>query len=162
MSTKKTRSRASKHQIPAIRLADPFYEREIERYESPLPSREYVLQLLTDAGCPVDADAFAEQLHITEDERDLFQRRLGAMQRDGQLMLNRKRQLCLPDKLDLIKGRVEGHPDGFGFVVPEEGGDDLYLSPKEMHRVLHGDKVLVRVAGFDKRGRREAKIVGVL
>ncbi|OYW14626.1 MAG: ribonuclease R [Hydrogenophilales bacterium 12-64-6] len=162
MPGKKSRSRASKHQIPAIRLADPFYERETERYESPLPSREYILQLLTDAGCPVDADAFAEQLHITEDERDLFQRRLGAMQRDGQLMLNRKRQLCLPDKLDLIKGRVEGHPDGFGFVVPEEGGDDLYLSPKEMHRVLHGDKVLVRVAGFDKRGRREAKIVEVL
>jgi ribonuclease R len=143
-------------------LADPFYEREIERYESPLPSREYVLQLLTDAGCPVDADAFAEQLQITEAEYDLFQRRLGAMQRDGQLMLNRKRQLCLPEKLDLIKGRVEGHPDGFGFVVPEEGGDDLYLSPREMHRVLHGDKVLVRVAGFDRRGRREAKIVEVL
>ena len=162
MPTKKTRSRAGKHQIPAIRLADPFYEREIERYESPLPSREYILQLLTEAGCPVEADAFAEQLQITEDEFELFQRRLGAMQRDGQLMINRKRQLCLPDKLDLIKGRVEGHPDGFGFVVPEEGGDDLYMSPKEMHRVLHGDKVLVRVAGLDRRGRREAKIVEVL
>jgi ribonuclease R len=162
LSTNKSRSRAAKHQIPAIRLADPFYEREIERYESPLPSREYILQLLAEAGCPVDADAFAEQLKITDDERELFQRRLGAMQRDGQLMLNRKRLLCLPDKLDLIKGRVEGHPDGFGFVSPEDGGDDLFLSPKEMHRVLHGDKVLVRVAGFDRRGRREGKIVEVL
>jgi len=162
LSTTKSRSRANKHEIPAIRRADPFYEREIERYESPLPSREYILQLLTEAGCPVDTDAFAEQLQISEDEFELFQRRLGAMQRDGQLMLNRKRQLCLPDKLDLIKGRVEGHPDGFGFVVPEEGGDDLYLSPKEMHRVLHGDRVMVRVAGFDRRGRREAKIVEVL
>jgi len=162
MTPKKSPGRSGKNKIPAIRLADPFYEREVERYESPLPSREYVLQLVAEAGCPVDVDAFSEQLHITESERDLFQRRLGAMQRDGQLVLNRKRQLCLPDKLDLIKGRVEGHPDGFGFVVPEEGGDDLYLSPKEMHRVLHGDKVLVRVAGFDRRGRREAKIVEVL
>ena len=59
MSTTKSRSRANKHKIPAIRQADPFYEREIERYESPLPSREYILQLLTEAGCPVDADAFA-------------------------------------------------------------------------------------------------------
>lgn len=158
----KSRSRAGKQKLPAIRLADPFYAREVERYESPLPSREYILQLLAEAGCPVDVDAFAEQLHITEDEYELFQRRLGAMQRDGQLMINRKRQLCLPEKLDLIKGRVEGHPDGFGFVVPDEGGDDLYLSPKEMHRVLHGDRVLVRVAGFDRRGRREAKIVEVL
>jgi ribonuclease R len=162
LSTNKSNSRSAKHKIPAIRLADPFYEREIERYESPLPSREYILQLLTEAGCPVDADALAEQLKITDDERELFQRRLGAMQRDGQLMLNRKRLLCLPDKLDLIKGRVEGHPDGFGFVSPDDDGDDLFLSPKEMHRVLHGDKVLVRVAGFDRRGRREAKIVEVL
>jgi ribonuclease R len=163
MSSNKSRGRGSKHKVPAIRLADPFYEREIERYESPLPSREYVLQLLGEAGCPVDVDAFAQQLHITDDEYELFQRRLGAMQRDGQLMLNRKRQLCLPEKLDLIKGRVEGHPDGFGFVSPEEGGgDDLFLSPKEMHRVLHGDRVLVRVAGFDRRGRREGKIVEVL
>ena len=120
MSTKKGRGRGNKHKIPAIRLADPHYAREVERYESPLPSREYILQLLTEAGCPVDVEAFAEQLHITEAEYELFQRRLGAMQRDGQLMLNRKRQLCLPDKLDLIKGRVEGHPDGFGFVVPDE------------------------------------------
>ena len=162
MSTKKPRSRASTPKIPAIRLADPFYDREVERYDAPLPSREYILQLITEAGCPVDAEAFAEQLLITEDEFELFQRRLGAMHRDGQLMINRKRQLCLPDKLDLIKGRVEGHPDGFGFVAPDEGGGDLFLSAKEMHRVLHGDRVLVRVAGLDKRGRREGKIVEVL
>ena len=162
MTTSKSRNRGSKNTIPAIRLADPFYEREVERYDAPLPSREYILQLITEAGCPVDVDAFSEQLQITEDEIELFQRRLGAMQRDGQLMLNRKRQLCIPDKLDLIKGRVEGHPDGFGFVAPDEGGGDLFLSPKEMHRVLHGDKVLVRIAGFDKRGRREGKIVEVL
>lgn len=167
MSTKPTRSKPSRSRakapaIPAIRLADPYLERERERYTSPLPSREYILQLLTEAGCPVDVEAFAETLAITEAEYELFQRRLAAMQRDGQIMLNRKRQLCLADKLDLIRGRVEGHPDGFGFVVPEEGGEDLFLSPKEMHRVFHGDRVLARVAGFDRRGRREAKIVEVL
>ncbi|HMM46488.1 MAG TPA: ribonuclease R [Thiobacillaceae bacterium] len=162
MPSKKSRNRAGKHKLPAIRLADPFYEREVERYEAPLPSREYILQLLTEAGHPVDVDAFVDQLHITDGEYELFQRRLGAMQRAGQLMINRKRQLCLPDKLDLIKGRVEGHHDGFGFVVPDDGGDDLYLPSKEMHRVLHGDHVLVRAAGFDRRGRREAKIVEVL
>ena len=162
MPTKTPRSRSTKAKINPIRRADPFYERECERYDAPLPSREYILQLLTEAGCPVDVDAFSQQLSITEAEQELFQRRLGAMQRDGQLMLNRKKQLCLPDKLDLIKGTVEGHPDGFGFVAPEDGGDDLFLSPKEMHRVLHGDRVLVRVAGFDRRGRREGKIVEVL
>lgn len=162
MSTKKPRKGANKSSLSAIRRADPFFERERERYESPLPSREYILQLLGEAGCPVDVEAFMAKLGITEAERDLFQRRLAAMQRDGQLVINRKGQLCLPEKIDLIRGRVEGHPDGFGFIVPEDGSDDLYLSPKEMHRVLHGDRVLIRVSGLDRRGRREAKIVEVL
>ena len=96
MPTKTSRSRSTKAKTDAIRRADPFYERECERYDAPLPSREYILQLLTEAGCPVDVDAFTQQLAITEAEQELFQRRLGAMQRDGQLMLNRKKQLCLP------------------------------------------------------------------
>jgi ribonuclease R len=162
LSTKKPRKSACKTTLPAIRRADPYFERECERYESPLPSREYILQLLGEAGCPVDVEEFMQRLAISEAERDLFQRRLAAMQRDGQLVINRKGQLCLPEKIDLIRGRVEGHPDGFGFVVPDDGSDDLFLSPKEMHRVLHGDRVLVRVSGFDRRGRREAKIVEVL
>ena len=76
MPTKKSRSRASKHKIPAIRLADPFYDREVERYESPLPSREYILQLITEAGCPVDVDAFTEQLAITRRASNLLMRDL--------------------------------------------------------------------------------------
>src|SRR5512139_3208973 len=77
-------------------------------------------------------------------------------------MQNRREEWCLPTKLDLIRGKVEGHPDGFGFVVPDEGGEDLFLSPKEMHQVLHGYKVLARISGVDRRGRPEGKIVEVL
>jgi ribonuclease R len=84
------------------------------------------------------------------------------MARDGDLMQNRREEWCLPSKLDLIRGKVQGHPDGFGFVVPDEGGDDLFLSPKEMHQVLHGDRVLARISGIDRRGRPEGKIVEIL
>jgi ribonuclease R len=101
-------------------------------------------------------------LHIEPEEEDLFSRRLRAMERDGQIMRNRKRAICVADKLDLVKGKVQGHPDGFGFLIPEDGRADMFLSEKEMHQVLHGDVVMVRQSGVDRRGRPEAKIIEVL
>ena len=132
------------------------------KYGQPLPSREYIQQVLENEGKPLSFGALAGLLSIKEEELILFQRRLGAMARDGQLMQNRRDEWCLPSKLDLIRGRIEGHADGFGFVVPDEGGEDIFLSPKEMHQVLHGDKVLARISGLDRRGRPEGKIVEVL
>ncbi|MDX8379723.1 MAG: ribonuclease R [Gallionella sp.] len=145
-----------------LRLQDPFLEREREQYEHPLPSREFILQILTEHGAPMHDDELLGKLLINDQEEDLFSRRLRAMERDGQIMRNRKRAICVMDKLDLVKGKVQGHPDGFGFLVPEDGSADMFLSEKEMHQVLHGDMVLVRQAGVDRRGRPEAKIVEVL
>ncbi|TNC94904.1 MAG: ribonuclease R [Gallionellaceae bacterium] len=145
-----------------IRELDPFLEREREQYEHPLPSREYILQMLAEKGVPVEPEDLCALLHIELHEEELFTRRLKAMERDGQIMRNRKRAICVVDKLDLIKGKVQGHPDGFGFLIPDDGSADLMLSEKEMHNVLHGDTVMARIGGEDRRGRREAKIVEVL
>ena len=145
-----------------IRQQDPFLEREREQYESPLPSREFILQILTEQGAPVGDEELLQLLDIEQDEKDLFSRRLRAMERDGQIMRNRKRDICVMDKLDLVKGKVHGHPDGFGFLIPEDGSPDMFLSEKEMHQVLHGDVVMVRQSGVDRRGRPEAKIIEVL
>jgi ribonuclease R len=145
-----------------IRELDPFLEREREQYENPLPSREFILQMLAEKGVPLEQDELCTLLQIEHHEEDLFLRRLRAMERDGQIMRNRKRAICVVDKLDLIKGKVQGHPDGFGFLIPEDGSPDLVLSAKEMHKALHGDTVMVRIGGEDRRGRREASIVEVL
>ena len=145
-----------------LRLQDPHLEREREQYEHPLPSREFILQILTEHGAPMSDDELLDMLLIERDEEDLFSRRLRAMERDGQIMRNRKRAICVMDKLDLIKGKVQGHPDGFGFLIPEDGSPDMFLSEKEMHQVLNGDVVMVRQGGVDRRGRPEAKIVEVL
>ena len=145
-----------------IRALDPFLEREREQYEHPLPSREYILQILEQHGVPVEQEELCSMLQIEEHEEELFIRRIRAMERDGQIMRNRKRAICVMEKLDLVKGKVQGHPDGFGFLIPEDGSDDLVLSAKEMHKVLHGDIVMARVGGMDRRGRREAAIVEVL
>ena len=127
-----------------------------------LPSREFVLQILKEQGIPVNEKALHDLLQITEEENEIFDRRLGAMLREGQIMRNRKGDICVVEKLDLIKGRVQGHADGFGFLIPDDGSPDLFLSAKEMHKVLHGDHVMVRETGVDRRGRREASIVEVL
>ena len=84
------------------------------------------------------------------------------MERDGQVVRNRRGHVLISDRAGLVKGKVFGHPDGFGFLRPETGNEDLFLSPKEMHKVLHGDVILARVSGVDRRGRLEASIVEVL
>ena len=147
--------------LSKIRRADPQFEREKAQYEHPLPSREYVLQTLTAQGAPLAFGRLVELLDVQSFELDPFQRRLGAMARDAQLMQNRRGDWLIPDKADLVRGRVAGHPDGFGFLIPEEGGADLFLSAKEMDKVLHGDKAIARVIGVDRKGRPEGKIVEV-
>jgi len=141
---------------------DPHAKREAANYAHPLPSREFVLQVMTDEGAPVGMERLYELLDIRDSEREIFGRRLGAMERDGQIIRNRKGALCIAQKINLIPGKVQGHADGFGFLIPDGGGEDLFLSPKEMSQVLHGDRVMVRQAGVDRRGRPEGKIVEVL
>lgn len=141
---------------------DPHLEREQSRYENPLPSREYILSTLNEQGVPVDDRTLSKLLHIKRAEREGFSRRIAAMERDGEIMRNRRGDLCVVAKLDLIRGRVQGHPDGFGFVVPDDRSGDLFLGPGEMQKVLHGDRVMARVSGTDRRGRPEGKIVEVL
>jgi len=146
----------------SIRKADPYASREAENYANPLPSREFILDTMVEQGVPVSVEDLYELMHIGIEEQEIFNRRLNAMEREGQIIRNRKGVICLPDKINLIAGRVVGHADGFGFLVPDHGGDDMFLSPKEMAKVLHGDRVMVRPAGFDRKGRPEGKIVEVL
>ncbi|EXJ16964.1 ribonuclease R [Imhoffiella purpurea] len=154
-----TRRRSS----TAARDADPHRQREAKKYANPIPSREFILETLTSNGAPQSFDELAAALDLNG-EQDLvaLDRRLGAMVRDGQLVRNRNQVYCPVNKRDLIAGRVIGHPDGFGFVRPDEGGDDLYLYPKEMRALFHGDRVVVRVSGRDRRGRLEGALVEIL
>ncbi|HSN22476.1 MAG TPA: ribonuclease R [Usitatibacter sp.] len=132
-------------------------------YPTEIPSREAVLAFLAEAGVPVPQEDLLERLKVRgAAEREGIERRLAAMERDGEILRNRRGALILPDKAGLIKGKVIGHPDGFGFLRPEDGREDLFLEPRQMHKVLHGDVVRARVTGVDRRGRLEAGIVEVL
>lgn len=142
---------------------DPFQEREAGKYENPIPSREFILDLLTQREKPASRDELAEALNITDEEQlEALRRRLRAMERDGQLVFTRRQCYALPERLDLLKGKVIGHRDGFGFLRVEGRKDDLYLSSEQMKMCMHGDIVLVQPLGADRKGRREARIVRVL
>ncbi|MBI3560166.1 MAG: ribonuclease R [Gammaproteobacteria bacterium] len=142
---------------------DPHAEREAQKYAQPIPSREFILALLEQAGKPLRRQQIATALQLEgEEQLDALQRRLRAMERDGQLLFNRRNEYCLATKVELITGRVVGHSQGFGFVIPDQGGDDLMLPAHEMRAVMHGDRVAVREVGVDRRGRREAMLVEVL
>ncbi len=148
---------------PLFSLEDPFAGREAEKYDKPIPSRELILELLKKIGKPLRRQQIAHYLGVTSDEGiEALRRRLRAMERDGQLLFNRRQKYCLVDSQALIAGRVLGHADGFGFVQPDDGTDDLFLSPRQMFNLMHNDRVLVRVDGVDRKGRREAAVVEVL
>jgi len=145
---------------------DPHLAREKAKYGEPIASREFILELLSKEKAPLNFDALANRLGLSDDSKalDALSRRVRAMLRDGQLIENRKHGLVPVDADSLIVGRINAHPDGFGFLIPDsnDGQGDLYLNGKQMRLVLHGDRAVVSLTGVDRRGRREGRIVEVV
>jgi ribonuclease R len=125
------------------------------------PTREEILEALRKADAPLTPRELAERMQVPTRHVDALEQRIAAMERDGQLLPNRKGVLLLASRLDLIAGRILGHRDGFGFLLPDAGGPDLFLSPREMQKAMHGDRALVKRIGFDSRGKPEGAIVEV-
>ncbi|MCQ8102942.1 ribonuclease R [Methylomonas sp. SURF-2] len=143
-------------------LEDPHALREAEKYENPIPSRELILQLISQAKKPLRRQQIAQQFGLeSADALEALRRRLRAMERDGQLVFNSRQKYSLGDGHNTISGRVLGHPDGFGFLKPDDGSDDLFLSPREMKPLFPNDRVVARVSGLDRKGRREAAVIEI-
>jgi len=142
---------------------DPHAEREARKYDNPIASRELILETLAGAGEPMTREQLAEVLNLLEEDQTIaLTRRLRAMERDGQVVRNRRNGYGPLDKMDLVRGRIQAHPDGFGFLVPDDGSDDLFMSAREMRALMHRDRVVAHVSGIDRRGRREGAVVEVL
>ena len=163
------RAAAPANQLPpatrkgTARSADPNADREAQRYEHPIPSREAILEFLSERAQLLNAETLAQELRLTDPrDFDALTRRLAAMLRDGQLLQNRRGGYGVAQKLDLIPGAIIANAEGFGFLRPDAGGDDVYISPAEMRKVLHGDRVLGSIVGADRRGRKQGAIVEVL
>ncbi|ASA56095.1 ribonuclease R [Vibrio gazogenes] len=145
---------------------DPFADREANNYDNPIPSREFILEFLAQANVPMNRNDLFEVLQLSgEEQYEGLRRRLRAMERDGQLVFTRRQCYALPEKLEMIKGYVIGHKDGYGWVRPEgiRGRDeDILLPHHQMRTLIHGDYVLIQPNGTDKRGRKEGRLVRIL
>ncbi|MBT8099864.1 MAG: ribonuclease R, partial [Gammaproteobacteria bacterium] len=132
-------------------------------YKHPVPDRNQLLDFLEEAGKPLKIQSIMNGFDLKGQRMlSLLIERLDGMVRAGQLIENRRREYCLTKKLELIAGRVSGHRDGFGFVIPDDGSDDIYLSAREMRSVIDGDRVAVKIVGVDRRGKPEGDVVEVL
>lgn len=127
-----------------------------------IPTREIILQTLRESPQVMTLKTLARSLKITKKAIDGFNKRLAAMQRDGQLTCNHQGEFVLMQQTDFIVGRVQGHRDGFGFLLRNDGAEDIYLPEREMQKVMHNDIVQVRLTGYDRRGRPEGQVVEVL
>lgn len=144
-------------------MKDPFYDREAQKYDAPIASRELILDYLEKEGKPVNLDKIAQTMSIENDEqKEALHRRLRAMERDGQVVFTRRKCYALPEKFDMVKGSVIAHRDGFGFLRVEGNPIDYFLSPEQMRTVLQGDIVLAQPMGSQYRGKPEARVVRIL
>jgi len=143
---------------------DPHAAREAKKYDHPIASREYILEIIENNNGPATFTKIKKALKISN-ERDLqsLERRLRAMQRDGQLVKNRQGSFLPVGHADLVRGRIIGHPDGFGFLNPDDHNEsDIFLSPREMRATLHGDRAVVQITHTKRDGRKEGHLVEVL
>jgi len=141
---------------------DPILDRESQTYEHPVPSREFILEYIVKHGKPITRNALFSAFSLTsEEEAEGLRRRLKAMERDGQLVWCRNATYALADKLELIKGMVIGHKEGYGFLKID-AGKDLFLPHHQMRFLFHGDEILAQPVKVDSKGRTEARFVRLL
>ncbi len=134
------------------------------KYAFEIASREQLIDELVSAGKPLNHEQVAAvlQIHQGDEKFEALGRRLGAMVRDGQIVRNRRGGFLPVDESNLIRGRVSAHPDGFGFLINETGGEDIFLAARQMRSVMDGDRVVVQIIGSDRKGRLEGAVLEVV
>jgi ribonuclease R len=138
-------------------MSDPHQKRESEKYDNPIPSREYILEFIKEK--PLNKFDLYDLLKVDGKQKKPLTHRLKAMVRDQQLSCDREGVFSIfSGKSGVMIGTVIANPKGFGFIKLDEGGKDLRLSSKEMQLVFHGDKVKARL--LNQRG--DAQIVKVI
>ncbi|MGP4068904.1 ribonuclease R [Halobacillus sp. B29] len=103
------------------------------------------------------------ELEETNEFKDLM-KALNELEEEGELVRTRKNRFGLPEKMNLIRGRIQMHAKGFAFLIPdEEDKDDVYLHHSDLHSAMNNDKVMVRIEKRDEQGNRpEGTVIRIL
>ena len=146
-----------------FKIPDPHFSEQLNKYDNPIPSRQALLAFLTSQAKILSVHKIAEKIGVSNEmQLEGLRRRLNAMVNDGSLFINRKKGFGVRDKTDLIKGLVQAHADGFGFLVSTELEEDGFILPREMRKVMDGDTVLANMQSGRRKNKEEAYIVEVL
>src|SRR5713226_2612426 len=132
-----------------------------ERGES-VDQRREILRELERAGAPLTPEEIAQRLRVQRSARREFDAGIAALVRAGDVVQNRAGALLVAKRIALVAGRIEGHADGHGFLVPDDGGAPVFLAAAEMRQLMHGDRAAVLVTAFNHRGRPVGSVVEVL
>ncbi|QCI16209.1 ribonuclease R [Buchnera aphidicola] len=144
-------------------VADPYQKREAKKYQNPIPSREYILSCLKTCDDLISQKYLEKKFDINnQEQKKALRRRLRAMERDGQVIYTRNRCYIVPENLKIVKGKVIGHRDGYGFLRTETLKDDLWLSSEQMKYCIHGDIILAHIINSDKKRRKTARFLKLL
>ncbi len=142
---------------------DPHFEREQAKYENPVASREFLLSVLNEHERPLSFLEICSVVNAHDEESRIgIQRRLRAMEREGQVEFTKHKKYAPGDQSALIRGRIIGHRDGYAFLRPQDNSGDLFISKGQMQLFLHDDEVEAKQSGTDRRGRKEAYITQVI
>ncbi len=130
-------------------------------------SRDRLISLMREkVHHPASAREIVQLLRVPREERATVRRLLRSLVGEGELIQVRGHRFGLPDRMDLIVGRLEVHPSGFGFVIPERASEgqtgDIYVGAPNLQEALHGDRVLVRIERRTDDKRSEGRIVRIL
>jgi len=111
---------------------------------------------------PLTMKELIKNFNISSENRNSFRTLIRGLASDGEIIKIKGNRFGLPEKMNLVTGVVQGHPDGYGFVIPEDGGEDLFINPRSMREVMHGDKVICRAESAQKGGKKEGRIIRIL
>ena len=124
---------------------------------------DHILAFLqNNATRPLAFKELANAFGVTREERSAFKNALNELVINGVVIKTRENAYALPGKINIVTGRLSCHRDGYGFVSPEEGGDDIFIPARFLRENMHGDKVAVRVEEGREHGKREGRVVRTL
>ena len=134
-----------------------------DRQQATKISPQRILDALQRAAVPCTTKILAQQLKLQgKAEKNALENALRDMLKRGQLVKSRANRYGIASKMDVVAGTVLAHPDGYAFVKPDQGGEDVYVNRKDARRVLHLDRVQIAVTGVDHRGRCKGHVVEIL
>ncbi|MEE9165107.1 MAG: VacB/RNase II family 3'-5' exoribonuclease, partial [Nitrospinota bacterium] len=131
--------------------------------------KEILKFMREDATRPLKRKELAKAFNINSDDYRIFRHLVKDMIQEGTLIKIKGGRYGIPEKMNLVTGTLQNHPDGFGFVIPEKGHEgsetstgDIYIGPRKMKDAMHGDKVVCRVESHGYKGKKEGRIIRIV